>query len=334
MDRRPGPSLHQDPGLQGGVSLQGGGAEGGACHTAPMQPSVRLRGPTGQLFTLHPGDVIGRLTATAMHIDDARVSEAHAMVSLRDGELRLLSLRGAFSVHGKVEREVGLRAGLLVALAHGVVVTVEDVHLPTAVLGLEGDGLSRAMLPPVCALRVSPRPRLVAGSKRQADAWIWSVGTAWRLQIGAQAPVALVAGMEFRVAGTGFRAVAMPLGVAGQTPTDMADGVMAPLHIIAGWDTVHVHRQGEPVLLLQGVLARLCSELALIGAPIGWRALTTQIWPQEPDEGVRRHRLDANLSRLRAKLRAAGVRADLVRTDGGGMVELVRYPQDTVEDRT
>ena len=33
-----------------------------------------------------------------LHVDDARVSEAHALVSLRGRELQLLALRGRFAV--------------------------------------------------------------------------------------------------------------------------------------------------------------------------------------------------------------------------------------------
>lgn len=40
-----------------------------------------------------PGDLIGRLPGAALQIADPRVSEAHAMVSLRAGELVLLALR-------------------------------------------------------------------------------------------------------------------------------------------------------------------------------------------------------------------------------------------------
>jgi len=278
--------------------------------------------------------MVGRLTAAAMHIDDARVSEAHAMVSLRDGALRLLSLRGAFSVRGKVVRDAELSTGMQVVLARGVVLEVLEVVLPEAVLAIEGPRLPRTMLPSVCGLCASPQPRLVLGSRGEADAWIWSVGTGWRLQLSGHGTTReLREGDHFTVAGEDFSVVAMPLRSAGPAATDMARSVTAPLHLVAAWDSFHIHRDNTPVIALQGVLARIASELASVGAPLEWRVLARQVWPKEDDDLVLRHRLDANLSRLRKKLREAGVRPDLVRTDGGGLVELVRYPQDTLEDR-
>jgi hypothetical protein len=49
---------------------------------------------------------------------------------------------------------------------------------------------------------------------------------------------------------------------------------------------------------------------------------------------MRRGRLDTLLSRVRRRLRAAGLRADLVRADGAGAIELLLYPHDRVDDRT
>ena len=38
--------------------------------------------------------------SAALHLDDPRVSEAHAMVSIRGSELKLLALRGRFQIDG------------------------------------------------------------------------------------------------------------------------------------------------------------------------------------------------------------------------------------------
>jgi pSer/pThr/pTyr-binding forkhead associated (FHA) protein len=48
-----------------------------------MLATVRLRLPDGSTTTLAPGDIIGRMASAALVLDDGRVSEAHAMVSLR-----------------------------------------------------------------------------------------------------------------------------------------------------------------------------------------------------------------------------------------------------------
>jgi hypothetical protein len=86
-------------------------------------------------------------------------------------------------------------------------------------------------------------------------------------------------------------------------------------------------------VIFSGMQARLLSELVAVDGPIRWPALTQELWPDEEDTTVRRGRLDALLLRIRRRLRAAGVRADLVRTDGAGTIELVRYPHDQIEDQ-
>ena len=106
------------------------------------------------------------------------------------------------------------------------------------------------------------------------------------------------------------------------------------MHIIAAFDTVHIHREGGPPLTLGGMQARLVSELVAIGGPVSWTALAEELWPDETDPHLRRGRLDTLLSRVRRRMRAAGLRSDLVRADGSGAIELLLYPADKVEDRT
>ncbi len=67
--------------------------------------------------TVHPGDLIGRLASADVVISDPRVSEAHALVSLRRRSLRLLGLRGALSVGGREVDVVTLAPGVRVDLA-------------------------------------------------------------------------------------------------------------------------------------------------------------------------------------------------------------------------
>lgn len=78
----------------------------------------------------------------------------------------------------------------------------------------------------------------------------------------------------------------------------------------------------------------MISELVSLGCPSSWQSLSEELWPEEDEPLIRRSRLDVVLSRIRRSLRARGVRSDLVRTDGAGMVELLLYPHDTVEDRS
>lgn len=297
-----------------------------------MRAYVRLRGPDGSSHELVHGDLVGRLRTAAMPLDDSRVSEAHAMVSLREQELRLVALRGGLAVDGEPRNEVPLSPGLVILLARGLSVEVEDVVLPESVLGLEGPGLPRQMLPGVASV-VLPL-RLVRGHVEGAAAVIWNTGDVWRLRIGEAPPRTLVAGDSFVVSELCLSAVAVPLQAAGLSPTRRHGGVDAPLHLVANLDTVHIQRAGQTPVVIGGVPARIISELVALGGPVPWTLLAGQIWPKEPDPDVVRSRLDVNLSRLRRKLREARIRTDLVHTDGAGQVELLLYPHDTAEDRT
>jgi len=103
--------------------------------------------------------------------------------------------------------------------------------------------------------------------------------------------------------------------------------------MIALYDTFHIRRDGLPALTFSGLPAKLLSELAAVGAPVAWESVARELWRDE-DRGQLRRRFDVVLSRLRRKLRAARLRADLVRADGAGNFELFLYDGDEVENRS
>jgi hypothetical protein len=299
-----------------------------------MRAYATLRAPDGTVHELVHGDIVGRLWSAAMPLDDARVSEAHAMVSLRERELRLIALRGGLALDGRPVNEAVLRAGVEIVLARGLSIAVHDVHLPGCVLGLEGSSLCRQALPPVASLVVYGGLRLLAGYIEHAAAWIWCTGAAWRVREADGPSRALEPGDELVIGGEPVCAVAIPLAAAGQAATHAGGGIEAPLRIAANFDTVHVHREGAAVLVLGGVQARIVSELVVLGGPTHWTVLAGLLWPRDPEPDTVRSRFDVTLSRLRRKLRGARVRTDLVHTDGTGQVELLLYPHDVVQDRT
>lgn len=293
-----------------------------------MHAFAHVRDPAGVLHELAPGDIVGRLRTAALPLDDGRVSEAHAMVSLREGELRLIALRGSFAVGGRPLAEVALEAGLAVQLARGLCLQIEAVHLPEQVLGVEGDGLPRQALPGVCS--VLSGPRLMRGWRDEAQAWIWSTGERWSLRDahGAARPVA-----PGDTWGDGaLRFVALPLRAAGQPATRRHGGVDAPLVVVSTYDSVTLHRAGDRVCTFGGIHARLVGELVAMGGRAPWRVLAGELWPSIDDEALLRSRLDVTLSRLRRRLRDARVRTDLVQPDGAGTIELVLYPHDQLQD--
>lgn len=126
-----------------------------------MRAVARCRVGEGPAVVLGHGDLIGRLATAAVSLDDARISEAHAIVSLRGGAMRLLALRGRFRVHGKQRAEVVLAPGLDVELARGIVLHVDEVSLPDTVLAIAGPGLPPWPLPGTVSVATGP-PRNVS----------------------------------------------------------------------------------------------------------------------------------------------------------------------------
>jgi hypothetical protein len=292
---------------------------------------VRFRLPDGTTAELAHGDLAGRLWSAALLLDDPRVSEAHAMVSLRGGEFWLLALRRRIAVDGRSVSEVRLEPGLAVELADRLVLRVEAVELPTEALAIEAPGLPRMVLPAVCSVHTRPRVQVSPRYEPDAPCRIWTTGDGWRLGLGGDVR-ALVAGTTWEIDGLAFRAVTMPL--AGSEATRVSGGVDPPLRIVASWDTVQVHRGDEAPLVLGGVQARIVSELATMGGPASWEVVAREVWPDEADPWALRKRWDVALVRLRARLRAGRVRTDLVHADGTGQFELVLRQGDALVDRT
>ncbi len=76
-----------------------------------MLPFVRIRTPDGTVHDVPHGGIVGRLGIASLPLHDPRISEAHALVSLRGGVLRLLALRGRFAV-GNRSAPVCMKGGL------------------------------------------------------------------------------------------------------------------------------------------------------------------------------------------------------------------------------
>ncbi len=300
-----------------------------------MRAFVRFELPDGSHCELGHGDLVGRLWSAALQLDDARISEAHAMLSLRGETFRLLALRGRFAVAGKPSTSLILAPEMQIFLARELSIRVTDIELPTRVMGIEGPGLPRQVLNGVCSLVCQTRNELVPKYEANAAAHIWSDGQHWQLKVRETGErLELHDGVRFTLAGQEFCAVAIDLAAVGRNATRMLGGVQDSMSIVAQYDSVHLARSGQAPVALSGLGARLVSELVVFDGPVPWQVLAKEIWPDEDDSHLLRRRLDVNLARLRKKLREAGLRTDLVRADGLGHLELFLYEGDTVEDRT
>jgi len=295
---------------------------------------ARLRLPDGTLADVGHGDLIGRTSGAALLLDDPRISEAHAIISLRRGDLFLLALRRLVAVDGAPISEVRLRAGVRIDLADGVAVTVVDVVTPARVLALRSAHLGTRLLAQVSSVTAGPPPRVVGRFVPGAPVHLWSVGDAWRLRTGEQPPRPVGPGDRFELDGVVFELFAVPIGELDHASTKADAALDAPLRVVAFYDTVELHRRGRPPVVIGGTGARILSELVVCAGPVAWDVLAREVWPGDSDVAVLRHRWDVALGRLRTRLREGGMRADLVRADRSGQLSLVLYDGDRVDDRT
>ncbi|MBL9104778.1 MAG: hypothetical protein JNL82_27790 [Myxococcales bacterium] len=283
--------------------------------------------------TVHAGGLLGRMATAQLVVSDPRVSEAHALVSLRGRSLRLLALRGSLLVDGREVDAVELRPGLMVELAEALVLTVVAVELPTHALMLCGAApdMTELMAAIYSLVADAAGVRLLVGYLDGAAAHLWwSGGRAWIRRDGA-APEPLTVG-RLQVAGHALRVVRVPLG--DTTETWAARGRRSPSLVLrAFYSSVHVqHADGTAVLT--GKPANLVSELVRFGKPVPWDTLAREVWGADGERALLRKSFDSTMRRLRGQLQELDLRDDLVRLDGSGNVELVLHAGDQVFDET
>lgn len=300
-------------------------------------PLVTFLLPDGAEVPVGPGGLVGRMSSAALFVDDPRISEAHAMVSLRGGELHLLALRGGLGVGRRQVARVTLRLGLRIELVPDLEVSVVRLTLPTTVLALRWEGAEPVpLLASAYTLDVDPDVRLEPGAASDAAVSLWTTaGDGWRLRPRGEDTRMLAPGGSFVVGGERFEAIEVPSVVAGVAPTLVTPGGSEHvLTVVLRYDTVHVHAAGGLSVHVSGIPARALTELGRFAAPVPWEMVARGLWRGERDRGVLRRNWDRHLKALRAKLREGGVRDDLVRADGLGNVELFLHPGDRVEDES
>ena len=305
-------------------------------------PHVILKLPDGDHAVVPAGGIVGRLETAAARVDDPRVSEAHGLVSLRGRTLKLLSLRGWFVVDGQRVPEVDLRPGLRVELAPGLCIEVEAVRLPSRVLALSGlggeGGAVHELSAPIYSVLPGETPALPPelrpGYQPEALAWLWSTADGWRMRVGDEEALALEPGCSLGLGGHQVEVLEQPLDQAGVSETLDAGHFHPPLRILARYETAHIVPQGAAPVVLAGNTARIVSELVQTGVPTPWAVVAQEIWGADAPVHQVRTNWDRNMRYLRKKLRDAGIRADLVRPDGKGNVELFLMPGDEVVDET
>jgi hypothetical protein len=264
-------------------------------------------------------------------IADLRISEAHAMVSLRFGRLYLLALRRKFRHNQIILSELCLELGQQIELAAGVTVEVVDVQLPARIFALRiGDYVTP--LAQVASIFAGPPPHVVNRFEPAANAHVWSAGPDfWQVKVGDSAPNQLIVDQSIALGSATFiLCLVDPASCAGSA----TEGQVASLRLVSRFDSFEIFADGRSVSILSGVGARLLSELASYPGPANWQWVSATLWPTGKNESELRRRWDVTLLRLRAKLKSDGVRSNLVRSDGNGLVQLVLHESDVIEDCT
>lgn len=297
--------------------------------------AVTLQLPDRRRVSLRPGDMIGRMDRAALVLNDPRVSEAHALVSLRRGELFLLSLRRMIGVRGKPMSEVRLEPGTEIDLAADLTLRVVDVTTPHEVIALKNETLGVRLLGEITSLVAGPPARLVGRFVADAHTHVWSAGPDhWQTRSADGEVRALRVGDTLSVGDAHFSVVKAPLeGLS--VPATLREGALdAPLRILVRVDSVELRSAEQPPITLTGVNASIVSALCGYPGPVNWDVIAREVWSDGADLIELRHRFDVSLGRLRGKLRAAGLRSDLLRASGSGQLQLVLYDGDQVVEQT
>lgn len=326
------------------ILLPGGLRRDYAASSLVQLPTAHIYVPlTKSVVAVHPGSLVGRLSTAAIHLLDPRVSEVHALVSLRGNRLKLLALRGRLKVGQDVVDSVMLEQGVRIALADGILLFVEDAFVPPFALMLCGAEqgpveLVAATYSLIAGTGDAPSFRLVPEYVAGALAHLWvSAESLWIGRAGA-APEKLAIGRTYTINGCPLQVVNLPLsGTSDTLTTDGADHRGSSddaLVVTARYTSVHIfHTSGTVVL--SGRPANLVSELVRFGGkPVPWEVVAREVWSAVTDRMLLRQNLDRTLQRLRDRLREANLREDLVRPDGTGNIELVLHPRDRIVDET
>ncbi len=134
-----------------------------------MLPFVQFRIPGRGLAELHIHALIGRSPRADLQLNDPRISDIHAMISLRHGQLFLKALGGGLRVADDPRpRELELRPGLEFELGKsGIRLQVVALNLPDTLPSLQVGQQPPVLLGESC-WHWHPSGRLVAGEHPDA----------------------------------------------------------------------------------------------------------------------------------------------------------------------
>lgn len=292
---------------------------------SPWLPGVVLEADDGAQFRVVAGDLLGRSPRSAVPLQDPRVSEAHALVSLRGDGFVLLGLRGTVWTGVRWGAEVPLVEGRSVRLADGIEFLVRHVQLPHAMLALQGfpDGLV-VLNAPVWSLFVAPL-RAHPGFDGTARAWVWSSDGPWWRRSGEGEVVPLDVGDRFEVGTHLLDVVGVAVNEGRVTQTATERGQHPPLDIVIGEALTRIRMAGRETTI-GGRPHDILRHTALLTRhqdSVHWTEVAQCIWRVNPTP----HNWYRNRTRLAAMLREAGLPHQLYQMHQG-RVRLHLRPED------
>jgi hypothetical protein len=282
---------------------------------------------TGEIFELGPGETIGRSHLAGMCIEDPRVSEAHALLSLRGDALMLLPLRGRFRVDQKVATEIILEAGMRVELAPDIEIECLEVIVPPILPGIEVPGLPPFV--PVGTTSVWLDPvRIARGYHGDANVVFWAVGTDWKATVGPTVHC-VEPGLEISFGDQSIRILETRLRESALTRTRQV--LKGSVTWRPGIDAVRLQSVDRAPVTIGGVPGRILNTLLRVEPSMHWHAIAAHVWPGDASmEQSLRKRFDVGLLRLRDRLSTV-IEDELITLNGHGMVTLQLRPHDVVE---
>lgn len=284
-------------------------------------------------FSLGIGDLIGRSKQAALCLDDPRISEAHALLSLRGGALVLLALRGRFRYRGQVFAELELRDGMAIELHKDFWLHCDEVVVPRALIGLEIPALPPVTLTHTSSLFFDADSRtfsLQQGYIEQADVVFWSLGDTWSYRRLDGTTHDLEPGDTIEVQDTSVRCVCISLDHAGTPKTRQSQRPPLRLEVTSKSVKIQSDVHGSAAVI-SGIPGQILANISYYKHPVGWQTIARKVWHDDlSSENSLRRRFDVGLSRLRDKLQQLELLHDFVRMDGSGLVSLELEPEDTI----
>jgi len=298
------------------------------------RPYVRLQLPDKRSVGLYPGDLISRGPTAALHIPDARVSEAHAMISFRNNKLWMLGLRGRIAEDGRhPSPEIELRPGLTIKLGPALRVYVESVVIPRKVLAMRIGARTVALQSRIYSITTEPQLEVVPNNQPDASAQVWCAEGLWFFHPRGAPAVELAAGQTVEVDGVHIIEQS-PEGIE-ETRFDGRDPLMERergLQLTLNGDLVTI-QGGERPLDIAGKPAEVIVELAAYNdIPVHWQLIARAIWKDTEDKALLQGRWSQATRVIRLRLEEHGVRPDLVSKKGKGNWQLVLTPNDQLID--